>query len=295
MRGIIFDIQRFSTHDGPGIRTTVFFKGCPLRCFWCHNPESISPAPEVLFTREKCIGCGGCTGACPARAIENGQIDRTRCTGCGGCAAVCPSRALKLYGREVTARDVLREAERDMPFYARSGGGVTLSGGEALMQGEFAGEVLRLLRERGIRTAVDTAGDVPYSAFERVAGAADLFLFDIKTAEGWRHERGCGRGNARILGNLHRLCQTGANIRLRVPVIPGFNDSAEAMRAIGGVIGGLPGRYPLDLLRFHRMGAQKYAALGIAYRAEESAPPDDEAMRGFAKELRPYCAEAMIL
>lgn len=290
LQGTIFDIQRYSTHDGPGIRTTVFMKGCNLRCYWCHNPESLRPQPEVLFLAAKCIGCGRCAAACEHAAMTApGRIERDACAGCGACAKACPPKALVLSGRRATVEEILAEAEKDAAFYRRSGGGVTVSGGEALLQADFVAELLCALRRRGIHTAVDTAGDVPFSAFEAVLPHTDLFLFDIKAADPELHRQGCGRDNLRILANLRRLCGAGAPVRLRVPVIPGFNDTPEAMTAIGEIIGSLPGRRPLDLLRFHRMGEAKYGHLGQAYRAGELEPPDDEKMRLLAKALSPHC------
>lgn len=225
---------------------------------------------------------------------EAGRPDRAKCTACGACAAACPAKALTLAGREMTVADVMREVEKDRAFYERSGGGVTVSGGEALLQSEFVAELLAACRERGIHTTVDTAGDVPFSALEAVLPYTDMFLFDIKAADAELHRQGCGRDNARIVDNLRRLCERGAEVRLRVPVIPIYNDTDEAMRAIGALIGTLHGSHPLDLLRFHRMGGAKYEHLALPYPAGNLEPPDDGRMVALAAILAPYCASVQI-
>jgi pyruvate formate lyase activating enzyme len=327
MRGLIFDLQRYSTHDGPGIRTTVFFKGCPLRCFWCHNPESIKPRPELMFTRSKCIGCvrcvgacvhgamvssvdakpysKTCVGACAHEAMELSQIEDNNvskqnhpalsiinsamCRACGECVGVCPSNALQMSGKYVTLEDLLTEAEKDGAFYRRSSGGVTVSGGEPLLQPEFAVAFLAACIERGWHTAVDTAEDVPFDAFEMVLPYTNLFLFDLKTADNEKHRLGCGSGSGRILANLNRLSAAGAAIRIRIPVIPGYNDGDSDIMEAGEVIKNLPNVHPVDLLRFHRMGSVKYDGLRQAYKAAELTPPSDERMRRLVEILSPYC------
>ena len=243
--GMIFDIQRFSVHDGPGIRTTVFMKGCPLRCKWCHNPEGLSPAPQVQFLGEACIGCGRCGG------------ERTR-----EAALLCPSGALKLLGQAWSPEALLEAVLADREFYGAEGG-VTFSGGECLLQYPFVAHMLRLLKERGIRTAVDTSGEVPWEAFEAVLPYCDTYLYDVKTADPELHRSCTGRDNAQILQNLRELSHRGADLWIRIPVIPGVNDSEEEIRAMGRILAPL-GVRSVTLIPYHTLGQSKYATLGMS-------------------------------
>ena len=253
MTAQIFDIIRTSTVDGPGIRTAVFFKGCNLACRWCHNPESQHCEIELLYDRRKCIGCGSCARVC-TRSFED-------CVGCGQCAAVCPTGARTLCGHAWTVEALLAEVERDMPYYAATGGGVTCSGGECLLQSEFLCDFLASCRGRGIHTAVDTAGHLPWSAFAAVMPYTDLFLYDVKAADPVLHRTGTGVENGLILDNLRRLCEADAEVIVRVPVIGGFNADPAEQAAIAALLAPLPLR-GVELLAYHAMGEHKYAALG---------------------------------
>lgn len=251
---IIFDLERNSYVDGPGIRTTVFFKGCNLRCAWCHNPESQAPAPQLLFYTDKCTGCGKCRPKCPNSLAS--------CTLCGKCALYCPNDARELCGREVSPEEIFRELLRDRDYYAASGGGVTFSGGECMLQIDALEALLKLCREAGIHTAVDTAGHVPFEHFERILPYTDLFLYDIKSMDEATHRKYTGVSNARILENLHLLLYNGCRLWIRIPVIPGVNDTGEEMARIRDFLADSPAPEKIELLPYHAMGEHKYAALG---------------------------------
>lgn len=254
-KAVIFDIERNSYVDGPGIRTTVFFKGCNLKCAWCHNPESQSAKPQMMFYASKCTGCGKCRSVCP-----NGM---TKCTLCGKCELYCPTDARKVCGREYTVDEVLREVVKDKAFYENSGGGVTFSGGECMLQVDFLAEILEKCKQNGISTAVDTAGCVPFEGFEKVLPYTDIFLYDIKCIDSARHREYTGVGNELILENLEKLLSHGAEVIIRIPVISGVNDSAEEMAKIKAMLDGFGGVKRVELLPYHAMGENKYRALGL--------------------------------
>ena len=282
LQGLIFNIQRFSIHDGPGIRTTAFFKGCNLRCFWCHNPESLSPSQDLQFFEKKCMGCGACFKACPtgAHQTKDGahRIDRERCTCCGACAGVCPTEALSIAGKNYSVDELVKQLMQDKPFYETSGGGITLSGGEALLQADFALEVLKVCKENGVHTAVDTAGLVPWASIQSVLPYTDLFLYDIKAFDPATHKAATRADNRLILKNLQKLGETGANIWVRMPVIPNTNDSEQNIRAIAQFIKPIQGISKVELLPFHRLGSGKYTSLSLSYGANDLNPPSDETM-----------------
>ena len=289
IRGTIFDIQRFSLHDGPGLRTTVFFKGCPLRCWWCHNPESLDRRPVLGFTASRCIACGACVEACAmgVHRLSNGAhaMERRLCRICGRCAAACPARALEILGRKVSVRNVMRILERDLPFYEASGGGVTLSGGEPLAQPQFAAALLRACRRAGIATALDTCGYAPWAEIERLLPLVDLWLYDLKHTDPAAHKRATGVSNRRMMANLRRLAASGARIWLRVPLVPRFNDSQGHLEALAQLAAAMGPIERLHLLPYHRLGVGKRKRVGLDGSAEVP-PPAPSAMRRAARRLR---------
>ena len=268
MTGVIFDMQRFSVNDGPGIRTTVFFKGCPLRCLWCHNPESKRAAPELLYYGERCIGCGACREVCERGCHTVGEIHEFRrdaCAACGRCAAVCPEEALRLAGRRVTVEEVLAYVLRDRPFYETSGGGMTLSGGEPMAQLPFVRALLTAAKAAGLHTAMETCGYAPWEQYREVAPLVDLFLYDFKETDDARHRRYTGVSNVQILENLRRLDGIGAEIVLRCPIIPSYNDTEAHFSGIAATANALHGIREIHVEPYHPLGKSKAEALGISY------------------------------
>lgn len=271
--GYTFNIQHYSVHDGPGIRTIVFLKGCPLRCQWCANPESQYQLPEIAFNKDKCIGiheCRFCLNACENGAIneEGGKIviNREACNNCGKCAEACPAKALTMYGKLTSVTEALDLVEQDSNFYARSGGGITLSGGEPTLQGEFAVGLLQEAKRRKINTAIETCGYADWDRFEQVCEQVDTILFDIKCMDTAKHKQYTGVNNELILDNFKKLCHRFPNkqILVRTPVIPGFNDTEEDLLAIINFIKGIP-NVKYEILAYHRLGEPKYCYLDKQY------------------------------
>lgn len=265
--GLIFDIKRYCINDGPGIRATIFFKGCPLRCRWCHNPESIAPQIQKLFTAGKCIGCGECGKACPdgACALSSGGIvtDPALCTLCGRCAAVCPTLATQLSGRYYRVAELLAILEKERHLFDSSGGGVTCSGGEPLLQAPFLRKLLIACGERHINCAVDTSGLAPWEVVETIAAHTDLFLYDLKLINGERHRRYTGVDNSLILANLQRLAELGTTVQIRIPLIGGVNMDDENIEATARFVAGLAGeKKEVNLLPFHDVARGKDQKLG---------------------------------
>ena len=292
MTGVIFDIKRYSIHDGPGIRTTIFLKGCPLSCWWCHNPESQSAFSEVIYRPDRCIGCGACEAVCPVGAIaltQRGYVaDPDRCTGCGECARVCPAEAREMIGRVVNVEDILKEIEKDVLFFDESGGGVTFSGGEPLSQPGFLAEILKACSERDIHTVVDTCGFAPREAFEKIEPFVRLFLFDLKIMDPEIHRNFTSVSNELILSNLQWLSDQGAKVIIRIPVIPGVNDNEENMEATGKFLAGLPSRPEVNLLPYHASAREKYRRFGIPYRMADISPSSGERMKELSDQLAQF-------
>ncbi len=255
--GVVFDIKHYAIHDGPGIRTTVFLKGCPLDCAWCHNPESKRPQPEFMWWPTRCIGCRSCVEGCPEGAVTLGDrlvIDEELCVGCGICVEGCYAEALELVGREMSVEEVMEEIRRDSEFYRESGGGVTFSGGEPLMQPTFLAELLTACKGEGLHTAVDTSGHADPAALEKIMGHTDLFLYDLKHMDPEQHKRYVGASNELILSNLALL--RGKAVVIRAPIVPGVNDDEENVRRMGEYVSGL-GFSDVCLLPYHKVGAEK--------------------------------------
>jgi pyruvate formate lyase activating enzyme len=263
--GVVFNIQRYSIHDGPGIRTTVFLKGCPLACLWCQNPESQSREPEIMINRNLCAVCGRCVSECENGAIslleECSVTDRMKCICCGRCVEVCPNEARKLSGTVMTVGEVVKEVLKDLDFYENSGGGVTLSGGEATFQPEFALAILRECKNSGMHTAIETCGYTSWEVLDRFLECTDLVLFDIKHMDDAVHKEGTGISNEKILENAAKMAKVKAML-VRVPLIPGFNDSEQDVRQIAAFVASLPNKVEVDLLAYNPLGEGKYESLG---------------------------------
>jgi pyruvate formate lyase activating enzyme len=303
LTGRVYDIQGFSLHDGPGIRTTIFMKGCPLRCPWCHSPESQQFFPQLSWLAMKCAGiaaCGTCLTACPLNAISPGEfkdnpatgeqiqlvrIDRSRCDNCGACAEACLRKALFICGTDYTVEELAARVSKDIPFYEQSGGGVTISGGEPFTQPEFVLQLLKALKGRGIHTAVDTTGFAPFKLIEPAIPYVDLFLYDLKHMDSEKHAAAIGTPNEMILENARKIAAGGGKMQIRIPIIPSFNDSEENIRETGKFCASLGNAVVLiQLLPYHNLGVVKYQRISDK-PVLEAAPPSEEKMDSLKKML----------
>lgn len=288
--GTIMNIQKYSIHDGPGIRTTVFFKGCPLSCWWCHNPESQNVKHEIMFFQERCIKCGVCIKRCPESAIKVTDqypiIDKNKCVICGKCTDFCAKNAREYVGKDMTAQELMKEIIKDEVFYDESGGGVTFSGGEPLIYLDFLDEVLKKCKARGIHTAVDTSGYAPWESIEKIVDKVDLFLFDIKHMNNEKHKKYMNVENVGILENLRKLSSRGSNIFIRMPIIVGVNDDDDehihqAIKFISNL-----NVIQVNLLPYHKMGMDKYRRLKMDYKLSGEEKPSDEKIGEIADKFK---------
>ncbi len=299
---VVLNIQRFSVHDGPGIRTTVFFKGCPLHCPWCHNPESMDSRPQIAIRADRCLGCDACAPVCPEQSA--GRVDLSEfenrpgsiCLRCGACADACPSGAREELGRRLSVADLLVELERDRPYYEESGGGVTFSGGEPIMPAnvDFLNACLEECGQRGLHRTVDTCGHVPSHLIRSVAERADLLLYDLKVLDPRRHQELVGVDNELILRNLRELVAAGQDIRIRVPLIPGLTDDDQNLQAIARFVRELDRPLPVHLLPHHGSAGQKYHRLGLVDPVADVAPATDEVTAAQAELIRAAGLEVIV-
>ena len=290
--GVIFDIRKYSIHDGPGIRTTVFFKGCPLRCWWCHNPEGQDVEPELVYRKSRCLGCDECSKSCQREAIslvaQSISVNREKCVPCNNCCRVCPSDALSIAGKQMTVKEILEEIEKDRTFYEESRGGVTFSGGEPLMQPDFLNALLNECKERAIHTAVNTCGFAQYEIIDRMRDKVDLFLYDIKTMDNRKHRKYTGASNEQILKNLKKLAESGSSIVISFPIIPSINDDDKNVTRTAEFISSLPNIQQVNLLPYHRAGIEKYKNLGKPYKLDKIQPPSNQRVKSVKEKMEAF-------
>lgn len=309
--GTVFNIQRFSIHDGPGIRTTVFLKGCSMGCLWCHNPEGSHAFPEIQYDANRCIDCGECVNICPSKAHEihdgNHTFHRERCNTSGECVDVCYSSALELMGESMTVQQIMEEVLRDRAFYKSSNGGVTLSGGEPALKYRFSYEILKQCKTEGLHTAVETCGNCAWQNFEALLPVTDLFMMDIKLIDSEKHMHATGVANERLLANAKHLAMTNKPLIFRTPIVPTINDSSEEFNKIITFIQSLmqlrrDGRkgnqfaseIQYELLPFHKLAADKYRSLDMEYRVSTIEPPSKEKMSELANLAKSYGVDVKI-
>jgi choline trimethylamine-lyase activating enzyme len=291
--GKIFDIQKFSVNDGPGIRTLIFFKGCPLRCKWCSNPESQHVSFELLHYRDLCTSCGKCAEVCPNHCVQIDDglrtYDKSGCIACGACVEPCPKSAIRLAGQDMTVEEIVSIVKQDYLFYLNSGGGATIGGGEPTMQPDFLHALLAQLTDIGIHTAMETCGYADFKIFERVSPLLDLFLFDVKHMDPEKHQHFTGKGNTPVLENLSGLLAVGAPIVVRIPLIHGFNDDPDAIRQICSFLASHDKKGSVkrvELLPYHKLGTNKYRALGRNYELEALRTPPVADIEALSKEIQ---------
>jgi pyruvate formate lyase activating enzyme len=296
--GTIFDIKKYALHDGPGIRTTVFLKGCPLSCWWCHNPEGLSITPQVVYNREKCIGCGECVAACPENALsiapQGIETDFARCQHHGTCALICPAEARESAGQIISVQALVDIIAKDIAFYDQSGGGVTFSGGEPLFQPEFLMAALDACHGQNIHCALDTTGYTNLPTLREVARRTDLFLYDLKMMDRKKHKHHTGVSNEIILQNLAFLADTGVQIIVRIPLIPGINDDHENIDQTGKFVAALPGDQKVHILPYHDFQKTKYSKFAIPYRAENILPPTNQQVAAVVNRLEKFGLDVII-
>ena len=287
MTNIVFDIQRFCINDGPGIRTTVFFKGCMLNCLWCHNPESKSPTPTLMYHKEKCINCGKCIELCSLHKIENNQhiIDRTKCDVCGKCVSNCLG-ALEICGKQMNVSEIVKEILKDKEFYQASNGGITLSGGEPLLNISFIKELLEEAKKHNIHTCIETCGHVNFYYFEKIKEYVDIFLYDIKETDAVLHQKYTGVDNKLILENLYKLNQIGSKIILRCPIIPGLNDRIEHLKEIAKIANELENVLEIHIEPYHPMGKNKSESIGTKYLLSNLNFVEEETVNQWIYEIK---------
>lgn len=292
VKGKIFDIMKYSIHDGPGIRTTIFFMGCPLKCQWCHNPESQEYNQVLMYWPDRCVGCGQCLEACSNGAIISvgGKLEyrRDQCQVCGACCKVCHAGVRELVAKTKSVGEVIAEIEKDLIFYDESGGGVTFSGGEAIMQPVFLLEVLKECRKKEIHTAVETCGYVNFESLQRISEYVDLFLYDLKLMDRQKHQEYTGVTNELILDNLRWLAEHHPKVIVRVPIIPGINDDEENLSQLGYFVTSLKRVNELHILPYHKAGADKYQRLGLKYKLPDIETPDNERMEQIRSRLEQF-------
>ena len=292
IRGLLFDIERGAYHDGFGIRTVVYMKGCPLHCMWCANPEGQKSSPEAAFYEERCDGCGRCVEVCPEKALSSTsdkiQLDRDRCSFCSKCVDVCPHEALKIIGRAYTPKEILNEVLKDIVFYHESGGGVTLSGGEPLAQPDFSEALLKACKGVGLQTAIETCGYADWQSFEMLLKCCDVVLYDFKCIDPEKHKNFTGVSNKRILENALKVSEKGVPIIARVVLIPGLNDSKEDFLDLLRFLRRLKNIVRVDLLPYHKLGIVKYKRLGLKYALTDMEPPDELQVAEYRKLVESF-------